>query len=274
MATYVFSDVHGHLGTLERMFDRVSPSEGDRIFMLGDMIDRGPDPVGVLKFCRDLQQNHGATVLMGNHEDLMLAFFADPHGPDAYVNWAINGGLKTAEGLEKLEEDEIDALLEWTRGLPLCASARVGDRLYFFSHAGLNRKGGWVAPVLDEDADDAARIAALTQDQEMDDLVWVRHEFWGRPTGLVGPDGRGIIAIAGHTPTPYLDDIADRPDRPGRGEDGLGQMVRVGAREETGGVADRWDIDSGCAGGYGFGKLLLLRLDDGEEFYEPVREGE
>ena len=274
MATYVFSDVHGHMGTLERLFDRVSPAEGDRIYMLGDMIDRGPDPVGVLKFCRDLQQNHGATVLMGNHEDLMLAFFADPHGSDAYINWAINGGLKTAAGLERLEEDEIDDLLDWVRTLGLSTYARVGDRLYFMSHAGLNRKGPWDATVLDEAADDADRIEQLTIGQHMDDLVWVRHEFWGRPTKLVGEDGKGIIAIAGHTPTPYLDEIADRADRPGVGTDGLGQMVRVGACDETGGVADRWDIDCGCAGGYGFGKLLLLRLDDGEEFYEPVREGE
>ncbi|MEE1273736.1 MAG: serine/threonine protein phosphatase, partial [Olegusella sp.] len=152
--------------------------------------------------------------------------------------------------------------------------ARVGDRLYFMSHAGLNRKGPWDATVLDEAADDADRIEQLTKDQHMDDLVWVRHEFWGRPTKLVGEDGKGIIAIAGHTPTPYLDEIADHPDRPGVGEGGLGQMVRVGAGDETGGVADRWDIDCGCAGGYGFGRLLLLRLDDGEEFYEPVREGE
>jgi serine/threonine protein phosphatase 1 len=39
-------------------------------------------------------------------------------------------------------------------------------------------------------------------------------------------------------------------------------------------VADRWDIDCGAAGGAGFGKLLMLRIDDEVEFYEPIREGE
>ena len=57
-------------------------------------------------------------------------------------------------------------------------------------------------------------------------------------------------------------------DRPAIGEDGRARMVRVGAER------DRWDIDSGAAGGAGFGQVLVLRLDDGEEFYEPVREGE
>jgi serine/threonine protein phosphatase 1 len=51
-------------------------------------------------------------------------------------------------------------------------------------------------------------------------------------------------------------------------------MVKVGASAQTGGVADRWDIDCGAAGGAGFGNLLMLRLDDGQETYEPVREGE
>lgn len=273
MATYVFSDVHGHYKTLERLFDRVSPADDDKIFMLGDMIDRGPDAVGVMRFCRNLQDK-GATVLMGNHEDLMLSFFDDPHSGDNYVNWAINGGLKTASGLEKLPEEEIDELMEWARALPLCAYARVGERLYFFSHAGINPARSWEPLVSDESAPDADRVAALAASQSSEDLVWVRYEFWGHPTGLVGPDGKGIIVVAGHTPTPYLDGMADLPDRPGRGEDGLCQMVRVGACEATGGVADRWDIDAGCAGGAGFGKLLLLRLDDGKEFYEPVGEGE
>ena len=45
MATYVFSDVHGHARALERLLDRISPATEDRIFMLGDMINRGPDPL-------------------------------------------------------------------------------------------------------------------------------------------------------------------------------------------------------------------------------------
>ena len=104
--------------------------------------------------------------------------------------------------------------------------------------------------------------------------MWIREDFWGYPTGLVNDRGEGPIVIAGHTPTRYLDHMADRPDRSSMGANGLCQMVRVGACEETGNVADRWDIDCGCAGGAGFGQLLMLRLDDGEEIYEAVREGE
>ena len=51
-------------------------------------------------------------------------------------------------------------------------------------------------------------------------------------------------------------------------------MVKVGASGATGGVADRWDIDAGAAGGAGFGQVLVLRLDDGACFYEPILPGE
>jgi serine/threonine protein phosphatase 1 len=48
----------------------------------------------------------------------------------------------------------------------------------------------------------------------------------------------------------------------------------VGDAHLSGGVYDKWDIDSGCAGGPGFGQVTIIRLDDGAEFREPIAEGE
>lgn len=110
--------------------------------------------------------------------------------------------------------------------------------------------------------------------QDEEDLVWVREDFWRSPTGLLDAEGRGAIVIAGHTPTPYLASMVDLVDRPSYNEDGRAQMVRVGACEETGHVADRWDIDCCAAAGSNGGQVMILRLDDGEELYEPVLEGE
>jgi serine/threonine protein phosphatase 1 len=204
----------------------------------------------------------------------MLDYFGHPYYGESYSSWALNGGRETAACLSKLPSSEIDDLLNWVRSLPLHSGVRVNDRLYFLSHAGVNPFYGWPDVVLDEEAPDEERIAALAESQSDEDLVWVRYEFWGCPTGLVDEEGRGIVVIAGHTPTRYLETMADYPDRPGLNDEGLGQLVRVGACDMTGDVADRWDIDAGCAGGPGSGRLLMLRLDDGEEFYESVREGE
>ena len=268
MATYVFSDVHGHFGTLDRLLERVSPSSDDRIFMLGDMIDRGPDPISVVRCCHDLPNT---TVLMGNHEDLMLSYYADPDSSMAQINWEINGAWPTQEGLAKLPVDERVELARWLFTLPLYAQTEVGGRRYLLVHAGIDpqRIDRSDIEVWDEQAVD--RVIA---NQYRDDLMWIREDFWGYPTGLVDEHGEGPSVIAGHTPTRYRDLMAYLPDRSSTGDNGLCRMVRCGACEATGGVADRWDIDCGCAGGFGFGQLLMLRLDDGEEIYEPVREGE
>lgn len=268
MATYVFSDVHGHFGTLDRLLERVSPSSDDRIFMLGDMIDRGPDPIAVVRCCRELPNT---TVLMGNHEDLMLSYYAEWGDPTTAFNWEINGAGPTMAGLRALPVEERIELARWIFTLPLYAQTEVAGRRYLLVHAGIDPRR---IDHVDGQAWDEAAVDRMVQNQYRDDLMWIREDFWGAPTGLLNERGEGPIVIAGHTPTRYLDTMADRPDRSSGDEDGLCRMVRVGACEATGGVADRWDIDCGCAGGHGFGKLLMLRLDDGEEIYEPVREGE
>ena len=281
MATYAFSDVHGHRATLDRLLERVSPADDDRIYMLGDMIDRGPDPAGVLRVCHDLPN---ACVLMGNHEDLMLTFLEQPEDSVARANWEINGGAMTADSLLRLPEGERLELLDWVGSLPLYAFTFAGGRPYVLVHAGIRpgvpfERTGAVAdddgnPDVERMGWTGADLEALLSVQAPDDLLWIRDEFWGQPTGLLDERGEGPVVVAGHTPTAYLEAMADRPDRLPVDENNLCRMVRVGASAETGGVPDRWDIDCGAAGGAGFGNLLMVRLEDGLETYEPVLEGE
>ncbi len=257
MSTYVFSDVHGHRAALERVLERVSPTSDDRVFCLGDMIDRGPDPVGVIAVVRSLPH---VCVLMGNHEDLMLSYLDDPEDGSAAMNWGINGGSITSDALDALPKEDADELVGWVRALPRWAWTRVGELLYLFVHAGvrldLPRPPSW----------DDASVEGFLARQDPEDLLWIREDFWGARAGLAGSDAAGPIVVCGHTPTPYLDRMTRDLDRPALGEDGLARMVRVGG--------DRWDVDCAAAGGAGLGQVLVLRLDDGEEFYEPVREGE
>lgn len=266
MATYVFSDVHGHCKTLERLLSRVSPSANDEVWVLGDMIDRGPDPVGVMRLCRSLPNAH---VLMGNHEDLMMDFFSNPDGEFAAVNWAINGCATTLSGLRAMDESERVDLVEWVQHLPLSGHVVVGGRPYLLVHAGLVPRSFAARKCWSD-----ASLDALLASQSSEDVLWIREEFWGNPTGLLDQQGNGPIVIAGHTPVPYVEQITDQADRPARDANGKCQMLRVGARPETAGVADRWAIDCGAAGGAGWGRVLMLRLDDQQEFYESVEEGE
>ena len=266
MATYVFSDVHGHHRTLERLLERVAPGSEDQIWVIGDMVDRGPDPVSVMRTCKSLSNGH---VLMGNHEAMMLDHVSSPQDEFSTLQWEMNGGHTTRAGLDATPTGERLELLDWAQNLELYAHVKVGERDFLLVHAGLrplnfSARSRWTDATMD----------ALLRYQNPEDILWIRDEFWGRPTGFLDERGNGPIVVAGHTPVPYVEDVADVYDRPARDADGHCQVMHLGATEATGGVADRWAIDCGAAGGAGWGSVGMVRLDDGEEFYEPVREGE
>ena len=75
MAIYVTSDAHGHVRALDEALSKISLTSDDTLYVLGDMIDRGPDPVGVIKLVRSLPNAH---VLKGNHEQIMLDAIIGP----------------------------------------------------------------------------------------------------------------------------------------------------------------------------------------------------
>ena len=273
MATYVFSDVHGHNQTLVRLLERVQPSSDDEVWVLGDMVDRGPDPVGAIRTCQEIPNVH---ILMGNHEDMMLDFFYNPHNPSISFQWELNGGHTTKKGLAKLSEGQLIDVVDWTANLPLGAHVNVGGRKYLLVHAGLrplnfSARSRWTDATMD----------ALLRYQFREDVLWIRDEFWGVPTGFIDERGVGPVVIAGHTPVPYVEDVfghnrvLEVSDRYARNVDHECQIMRLGACEATGGIADRWAIDCGAAGGAEFkGRIGMVRLDDGMEFYESIREGE
>ena len=70
--TYVMSDIHGMGELLENMLEKLSFSEEDTLYILGDMIDRGPDPAKVL----DIASSRGNIIpLRGNHEDEFISWY-------------------------------------------------------------------------------------------------------------------------------------------------------------------------------------------------------
>lgn len=70
--TYVMSDIHGMAHLLRKMLKKIRFSDDDRLYILGDMIDRGPDPAGVI----DLVASHkNITALRGNHEDTFAEWY-------------------------------------------------------------------------------------------------------------------------------------------------------------------------------------------------------
>jgi hypothetical protein len=70
--TFVIGDVHGCVDELDRLLEKIAPVEGDTVAMVGDLVNKGPDSLGVLKLCRQI----GAQAVLGNHDDLVLRAIA------------------------------------------------------------------------------------------------------------------------------------------------------------------------------------------------------
>ena len=48
----IIGDVHGHYDGLMMLMDAIAPNSDDRVYFLGDLIDRGPDSAQVVEFVK------------------------------------------------------------------------------------------------------------------------------------------------------------------------------------------------------------------------------
>ena len=78
----VIGDVHGHLDALTRLLHELGYRQRDGVYMhpdrtavfVGDLIDRGPDQVGVVELVRRMVETDHALAVMGNHEFNAIAY--------------------------------------------------------------------------------------------------------------------------------------------------------------------------------------------------------
>jgi diadenosine tetraphosphatase ApaH/serine/threonine PP2A family protein phosphatase len=63
-------DIHGCHQEFAELLVRLAPGSGDRVVLLGDLVNRGPDSSKVIQLARD----HGAVALLGNHELRLLNY--------------------------------------------------------------------------------------------------------------------------------------------------------------------------------------------------------
>ncbi len=121
--TVVVGDVHGCLDELRALLERVSFRPGeDLLVSVGDLVNKGPDSVGVVRLVRSL----GGRAVMGNHDDLVVrCLAARRHKDDA-------GFPEGARRIAKRLDDENAA---WLEALPL--SLTLPEHHTVVVHAGL-----------------------------------------------------------------------------------------------------------------------------------------
>src|SRR5437763_6972549 len=107
MATWLIGDVQGCMTSLERLLAAIAfePAR-DRIWQVGDLVNRGPRSLDVLRWARGLGES--LTCVLGNHDLHLLARAA-----------GVAGAKKRDTLDEVLAAPDRDELVEWLRRRPI-----------------------------------------------------------------------------------------------------------------------------------------------------------
>lgn len=182
---FVIGDIHGCLKTLTQLIEqKIRPETGDKLYFVGDYIDRGPDSKGVLDYLIGMaEEGYQMVFIRGNHEEMMIESFSS----EIYFHpWMYNGGGMTLESFGLTQEQYLG--LPGDKKLPTKYLKFLSQTTYyveldkaFVVHAGFNFKDN--NPFHDLDA-----------------MIWSRNFDYDRFKA------KGKPVIHGHTPT-ILDSI-------------------------------------------------------------------
>lgn len=71
---YLMSDIHGEYKKYIAMLEKINFSDNDILYILGDVLERGPEPIKILK---DMSMRSNVYPIMGNHELMAIDILKD-----------------------------------------------------------------------------------------------------------------------------------------------------------------------------------------------------
>lgn len=177
MSTYACSDLHGNYEVWRQIKEFLQPE--DRLFMLGDCIDRGEDGWKILK---EVLTDYRVEYILGNHDVMLLERDRNPYNYEAADLHNYNGGWSTWEMASN--DPDVHYYMGRLKDCPYTVWYKnKEDKYIYMSHSGY-------------EGDDKY------------ELVWNRTEFYNG----YHPD-RADYIIHGHTPNLHIEDELKRMNR-------------------------------------------------------------
>lgn len=231
---YVCSDIHGRYDRYMKLFDYVK--DEDTLYILGDVIDRGPDGMKILL---DMIDRKNVIFLIGNHEFMMKRVIEVEDDIDFngmwFQNWLYNGGNTTFGGFISATPEEQEKVKKYLKDSLLFKRIEVAGKKYHLSH------GTYLPEHLDKQEMKLSEATAkefeiVTWETMISDKFFLMNECVGN---------KEEIYIFGHK---FVQKFSEDY-----------KMIKR---------KNLIDIDCGCALGEHFiNRLGLLRLDDRKEIY-------
>ncbi len=263
MATYAIGDIQGCFDPFRRLLDRIHfDPKADRLWLTGDLVNRGPASLEVLRFVVDHQDS--IVSVLGNHDIYLL---------QRYLGVVKVKAFDTLQDI--LRAPDAPRLLDWLRHRPLVHR----DGPYLMVHAGL--LPSWSAEDAVERSEEASRallgphgnllLAALRHEaspwpDEAGDLARLRETFavmtrarmldtkGGLREDFTGPPENAPAGLV-----PWFD---AKNRKTGSSVMIFGHWAALGLRIRT----DILALDSGCVWGQA---LSAVRLEDRAVVQEP-----
>ena len=240
IATYVISDIHGEYDLFLELLDIIKLKETDTLYILGDILDRGPYPIKVLL---KLMEMPNAVCIVGNHELMALECLEflckeiteeaiagiDSKMVDNLLTWQRNGSVTTTDEFHKLDPEARQDVIDFIKDFLIYEELAVGGKGYLLVHGGL----GNYSPKKE------------MEDYSIEELVWHRADYETKYF-------EDVYVVTGHTPTQGIE-----------GNPRPGYLYRAN---------NHIAIDCGCY--LPGGRLAAICLDTGEEFYSSTNHRE
>ncbi len=233
MSTYVISDIHGEYDKFLELLDKIQLKETDTLYVLGDVLDRGPHPIKTLRKLMDMPN---VICIVGNHELMALECLEflmkeitdmsieelDEEMLDNLVTWQYNGSKSTIDEFNRLDAKAKQEVIEFIKDFVVYEEVSVNDKDYLLVHAGL----GNYSPEKE------------IEDYSLHELIWVSADYDVQYF-------EHTYVVTGHTPTQTIE-----------GNPHPGYIYQRNNH-----------IAIDCGAHYPGGRLAALCLDTGEEYY-------
>ena len=110
---YIIADIHGCYNEYINLLKKINFSDNDILYILGDVVDRGPEPIKILQ---DMMKRSNVFLIIGNHEFMMYTIlkklaveitsencenYLDADDILKYNLWLQNGGYNTSKQFSK-----------------------------------------------------------------------------------------------------------------------------------------------------------------------------
>lgn len=190
---YMISDIHGCYEEYRKLLDEIQFSDEDELYVLGDAMDRGPEPIKVIQ---DIMTRPNAVYIIGNHDYTMFYVmrkltvevtednYADHLSPDdlmVYSLWVLqDGGDITSRQFAALSRAEQQDILEYLENASLYEVLEDEGRRFVLVHSGID---------------------GFSEDKELDEYDFCDFILAKPDYGKRYYQDKETYVVTGHTPT-------------------------------------------------------------------------